>query len=725
MPTFSRPSLLGLSAALALTWIVCAGVRLVELPAWQGSAFEAGGEPIMATHDAYVWLAGAKGVGVLPDAPLSRLVRLVHALTPASWGGVGFWLPPLVAAFSGLPLVVLARRWGASAFGPAAGVVGGCALGFLIRTRLAMLDTDILALFTLTLAAVWLCLLLEPLLRFGDGAAGTGEDAAGPSPGFWGGLGGLCLWTIVSVWFYGSIQTILMAVFGSGAALGVVLARPGRRTQILVATCLPLACLHTASWAALAAVPAVCAAFWRFPGLSRRPAVLWAAAGAGLLAFAIFGSGFAGGVVERVLYWFKPAVDEARSAASVSALSLPSVLPSIREAQNSPFSDILRVMAGHPALFPVLLAGYVWLALRRPVALVFLPLLLLGLASAKLGMRFSMYGAPAMGAGMIGLGLLTARFIPRPLPALVLAAAGLCVALVPPAYVLRRAPPSPALSRPFAETLLELGRATPSSAWIWLWWDFGYAVQYYAERFPVADGARHTEHWLYPLAAVHAAEPARAAALMRFFAAEMAVQDIPSEARRQVSGDSPFLHAFTPPMARLLEMQGAAARAVLDRLDGEGGTAGAGASLPEQDYVVSWDNLRLAGWIIRFGTWDLADGAYKEGNVTRLEGELRVDPAKGAAMSSKFGNLPLATLDVATPNGVKRYSWPRLSGVHLVMNNAAREAYIMNDTAYRSSMVQMLLGEPASFARDFELVLDNAPAARVYRLKPRPEEGRE
>ena len=134
-----------------------------------------------------------------------------------------------------------------------------------------------------------------------------------------------------------------------------------------------------------------------------------------------------------------------------------------------PFASVLRFVAGDAMLFPFFLAGLVWLIVVRPAALVFLPLLVLGLFSVKLGARFSMFAAPAMGAGLIGLGLLADRFVALPLPRLAFASVGLLAALLPPALFLNRTAPTPVLSRTYAEALIDLGTRTPPTAWLWLW----------------------------------------------------------------------------------------------------------------------------------------------------------------------------------------------------------------------------------------------------------------
>jgi len=49
-----------LAGVCALAYVVALGLRLIELPEWSDPAFRHAGERLMATHDAYAFLAGAK-----------------------------------------------------------------------------------------------------------------------------------------------------------------------------------------------------------------------------------------------------------------------------------------------------------------------------------------------------------------------------------------------------------------------------------------------------------------------------------------------------------------------------------------------------------------------------------------------------------------------------------------------------------------------------------------
>ena len=66
-------------------WLACllvvfttVSIRITELPLWLNEAFLVDGGHLMATHDAYVWLAGVKGIGNFIHDPFTRILSLLH-----------------------------------------------------------------------------------------------------------------------------------------------------------------------------------------------------------------------------------------------------------------------------------------------------------------------------------------------------------------------------------------------------------------------------------------------------------------------------------------------------------------------------------------------------------------------------------------------------------------------------------------------------------------------
>ena len=157
---------------LVLCFCLATGVRLLELPFWSDSLFRLGDEFLLATHDAYHWIAGAEGFEFGAGHPMSELVRLIARCFGLSPALAGFWMPPF---FGGL-LAVAVFFWGWGLGQPhaglCAGVIASLAPGFLARSMLGFCDTDLVILpFSLLLGLVpglwlspWLASLPEVLL---------------------------------------------------------------------------------------------------------------------------------------------------------------------------------------------------------------------------------------------------------------------------------------------------------------------------------------------------------------------------------------------------------------------------------------------------------------------------------------------------------------------------------------------------------------------------------
>jgi len=134
--------------------------------------------------------------------------------------------------------------------------------------------------------------------------------------------------------------------------------------------------------------------------------------------------------------------------------------------------------------------------------------------------------------------------------------------------------------------------------------------------------------------------------------------------------------------------------------------------------VVAWENLPIAAWIVKYGTWDLASGTAPGGRITPLRGEVTFDFNQGV-IQTREGKAGLVEMDIVRRSGrVEHLFWPRLgSDVRCVANELTGEVYLLDGTVYDSMMVRLLLGNPADYAEHFELVIDNGPWCRAYRLR--------
>ncbi|NCC85776.1 MAG: hypothetical protein EOM03_16890, partial [Clostridia bacterium] len=90
--------------ALVLVVFTTIAIRLTELPLWQDAAFFVNAERLMATHDAYTWLAGAKDIGNYASHPFARLLAILHEAFGFSLADLGFWSPLFFVSLLAIPV---------------------------------------------------------------------------------------------------------------------------------------------------------------------------------------------------------------------------------------------------------------------------------------------------------------------------------------------------------------------------------------------------------------------------------------------------------------------------------------------------------------------------------------------------------------------------------------------------------------------------------------------
>ena len=725
----SSPSstLSGLLLTSLFAYAVGFALRIWEFPLWMEASYWLNGEPLMATHDAYAWLAGAEGTGRLFGRPMSGLLAGLHALTGLPTGVLNFWLPAFLAPLAAVPACILAAYWGRLEAGLVAGIMAAGSLGYLLRTRLGFGDTDILTLFLPLLFALALIYWLTPFLAPGWRRGAENSPQTKPSPPedhlpekpfspsrfYWAAFGAGLIFLAYS-WFYPNAYPIAMYVL---------------ITAVIVACLLNRSLPWQDFWAGLAVILALGKLGWlgliigggiTWLGLQRPDIIRTRFTGAALLAgvlvlFPVFhGAAVVTKLIEPALSYAK--IDLSRETESL--LKLPTVKQSIREAQNIDWLAIMDRLAGHWALFIPALLGTAWMVIKRPLALSLLPLLGLSILSFKLGNRFAMYGGPVLGLGL-GFGMASLlRSISSKRTIIWLSA--LCVAFIaswPLSETADKLRPGPVIPKIYAQTFMELAESTPEDAQLWQWWDYGYAAQYYAKRRSFGDGGAHSGPHLYPLAKIHTTDsPAKAAQLMRLIGAHEKEQRLECQqngTKPQNPGAS-VLYYPTKPLAPLEAMGPEKAQDFVDTLD-----AGTDLTLPThpdpQYFVLSWENLRLAYWITYFGNWNLDTGNSFHGRVQRIRRQAQFDLQQGVLQTTDR-QVPLVSLDVIDDSGRSHRSWPNTGNIHAVLNQLSRELYIMDDTVYNSLLVQMLIGDSDQFAPHFELVQDRFPWTRVYRV---------
>lgn len=746
-------------ACFLLTVVLAFGLRMLEWPSWQNPEYRLGNEMLLATHDAYHWVAGAVGFGLAVDHPMAQMLRLMAELTGESPAVVAFWFPAVLASLVAGIVFLWAWALGSIQAGVAAGLVASLAPGFLARTLLGYYDTDLVTLFfplLMTLApACWaMRYMLLPhmvLNRLQSPASlanlfpfrrkqqpeATARQAPLPfRPGnplkpVWiilMGLSGLLSWWAQewhSVFPYLLRYNVVLL-----ACMALVLGSPGRRGPLFLGAlayafpalgglwglgfCLIFLATH---------VPGASGAegrlLRRFLLKPRILIILWLCVGLLLVRGEILTT-----LINHANAYLKHSGDTRGEGAS--ALVYPSVAQSIIEVQDLTFTALFPYF--HPWMEAAIagLFGFMLLLFRRPGTLFLLPLAVLALLSTRLGGRMVMFGAPVVALGLtVPLSWITQRLLPRRLrgaPAGWIAAI-LAVALfvAPFAHMIPALSQGPIINRRHAAALAQARAITPADARLWLWWDWGYAAHYFARRSTIADGAQHAGPSLYLPAAVFATDNARFG------------RQVIREASR--FGNEPG-DVFAG-------LDSAGAQALMDRLRSPQTPLTKGSG--RQFIIVSFEMLRLGFWISNFGNWNFIARKGEGGALSIVTQALAYRLKSGEVRLMNSGSIIYpASIAVFDETGIKKRNYvqewfdahpkasPReqqefLAGrrnVHFLFNRVTDEKLAMDEGIFNSLMVRLLLCDPQDSAISpyFKLVYDNV-FARIYEVLPTDGDG--
>ncbi|MBQ3059328.1 MAG: hypothetical protein IJD16_03315 [Desulfovibrio sp.] len=728
----------GLAWGLA-TMALAFALRMAEWPSWQDPEYRLGLEWLLATHDAYHWVAGAEGFGLAAGHPMAEMLQGLAAMLGTYPAAVAFWFPAVLASL--VALIVYAWVWalGSMEAGVAAGLLTSLAPGFLGRTLLGYYDTDLVTIFfPLLMALVPACwamrhmllprMLLRRLMAASGLRAGQGflnghvrEERLG-NPLRWQWMLLLGVSGLVSWWsqeWHSVFPYLLRYNVGLLAVMSLVLAPRGRRALLLLgslAYALPALAGPSGCWGSLALAAAGAPGGRPLLRALSRPSLL---AGLWLLtAVLMLRGGILTVLINHAGAYLKSAGDVKSTGAGLS-LVYPSVAQSIIEVQDLSLAALLPYF--HPWMEAALLglAGFALVLFRRPGALFLLPLAALALLSTRLGGRMVMFGAPVMAVGLsLPLFWLLQRILREPLRrawAGITASALLVALLVLPFIEMIPAmSQGPMINRRHAEALLRARTITPEDAKLWLWWDWGYAAHHFARRSTIADGAQHGGPSLYLPAAVFATDNPRFARQIIRYTARAGGEPGHVFAGLDGRGAQELMDSLRSPETPLVEAEG--------RLF----------------VVVSFEMLRLGFWISNFGHWNFESCSGEGGALSivpqevayRLDtGEVRLEGRAESIYASSisvFEETGVTGRDyiqewfdahpAASPEEQRAFLDSRRN-VNFLFNRVTEEKLAVDQSLYNSLMVQLLLAHPQDtrFSPYFKLVYDNV-FARIYEV---------
>jgi dolichyl-diphosphooligosaccharide--protein glycosyltransferase len=136
--------------------------------------------------------------------------------------------------------------------------------------------------------------------------------------------------------------------------------------------------------------------------------------------------------------------------------------------------------------------------------------------------------------------------------------------------------------------------------------------------------------------------------------------------------------------------------------------------------VATFQNIRLAPWICYYGTWDFSTQQGVHARVASIKESFNLDWENGEMVfQDEPQPVPVKSIHVLSSQGRKDRTYEGNTGPHLVLNSEDGRYFALDDLAFHSMLTQLLVA-PADivrFQRHFELVHDDFPWVRIYRVR--------
>ncbi len=563
---------------------------------------------------------------------------------------VALYYTPITAVLFAIPLFLYLETLGYTAAGLLGGLCGVTAFIYLIRTSIARFDTDSLNLF-FPFAIAWALAMYFRSRR----------------PLLWVGLASLL--SFLFYWWYAHPHLILVLMLIFGAVI-----------------------------------------FWEKRGFEKRDR----------LALAILFLSNLWYLWKSPLALFKQIWGYVVSITSSGQTGIfkdyPNILQSISELQQTKgLSQVAILTLQNKILFILGLLGAFILLVRERRFLAFLwPFFLIGLLVFRSGNRFAMYLAPFIGMGLgfaLHLGmdslerLLQIEFSRSLKELLILLATVLLGLLVfsvqknSQAYVA-----VPKANAFVARDMERLSQVLPEGAWIWSWWDYGYAFQYLSRRAVFIDGGSQGSPKTYYVALSFTSSSPEEARNITAFVAREGLVGIKKRLK-----------------------DGLSARELTEAVK-----KGRFYRPPEHPvyWVFTQDLPPKYGWIGYFGTWDFETHRGRFGFIWDLN-PCRREKARGVLFCRRgvrvdlehrkvylgHKSFLLSEIVFGSPKGIRSQKFSEKGLILEAISTRYGETFFLVDRrSFESNFNQMYILRRYD-PHYFEPVLDDFPFMVVYRVK--------
>lgn len=421
--------------------------------------------------DGYYYAVGAKEIlnhsHLLGDLnPNTSLVSIITAflvkITPFSLDEVILWLPAIFGSLVVIPLVLLGKTLKSLPTGVLGALLGSIAWSYYNRTMVGYYDTDML-IIPLLVMIVW----------------GIAEFFVNKNKKmFW----LVPLLIIFNEAWYPQCRVVLLSVVFFSFIYAWFFDR--KKENFLFLLVLTISLSNYAFYINLAIVILLLMIMRQKRTLIEKN-LLWLF-GITLLFLAFSGS-------------FNVAISKLKSYLLSTPLHTDSfyyysTMKTVREASGIPYSLVADRISGNIFVFALAVLGYIVLLIRKPIMIITIPLVVLGIFAHILGLRFTIYAVPFLALGYAYFGVFILDEIIKKKSFIKYFFMFLWIApvlYVNIIHIIKYKVPT-TLLKPEVEALVKLSKISKPGDYAFTWWDYAYPIRYYASLKTVIDGGVHS-----------------------------------------------------------------------------------------------------------------------------------------------------------------------------------------------------------------------------------------
>jgi dolichyl-diphosphooligosaccharide--protein glycosyltransferase/undecaprenyl-diphosphooligosaccharide--protein glycosyltransferase len=430
------------------------------------------------TNDGYFFASGAQealfGVhGVNPRVPswlnygVTFFTVLFAKITPFSLESIILYMPSIISSFIVIPIILIARLFGATLWGFFAALLGSIAWSYYNRTMTGYYDTDMFA----AMAPMFvLYFLISSVKHFTLKSALYAAIMIAIYP-FLYDAGRAIVFSMIVIYF------LYLFVYHKKDMLTY-------KSIILVSlSTIPLGWFVPAPYSYLLNVFVLIAVYWFLSVRDLGKKELYVLSVISLISFLYFGNVFA-------LIFSKIAAYLSRGE-DTQGLHFFQVVQTVREAGKITFSVMANRISGSSVGVIVSLIGYILLVIRYRPFILALPLIGIGVFSLWGGLRFTVYAVPIAALSAVYLFYVIANSSEKKAFRYGVIAVLTALMIYPNiTHILSYKVPT-VFVEDEVKVLEKLDDMASDKDYTLTWWDYGYPIWYYSDTSTLIDGGKH------------------------------------------------------------------------------------------------------------------------------------------------------------------------------------------------------------------------------------------